>query len=143
MTSSLDDSELTLRRRRFIAEYLVDGIATQAAIRAGYSEDTAASQASRLLRNVKVQAKLRELEDEHLRALDLTAERVALAHWQDHLRAVEDGRTSESTAALNGVLKARSLGGSTLSVQGEFKGGLSEETVRAFREARERRDADT
>ena len=40
---------------RFVDEYLVDLNGTQAAIRAGYSEKTAAQQASRLLRNVKVQ----------------------------------------------------------------------------------------
>ena len=39
---------------RFVDEYLVDLNGTQAAIRAGYSERTAAQQASRLSRNVKV-----------------------------------------------------------------------------------------
>ena len=39
---------------RFVDEYQVDLNGTQAAIRAGYSERTAAQQASRLLRNVKV-----------------------------------------------------------------------------------------
>ena len=34
-------STLTLRQRLFVAEYLIDGNATQAAIRAGYSPDTA------------------------------------------------------------------------------------------------------
>jgi phage terminase small subunit len=46
---------LTAREQRFVDEYLVDLNATKAAIRAGYSARTAASQASRLLRNVKVQ----------------------------------------------------------------------------------------
>jgi phage terminase small subunit len=42
-------------RRRFIVEYLIDRNGTQAAIRAGYSARTAAAQASRLLKDVKVQ----------------------------------------------------------------------------------------
>lgn len=45
---------LTAKQQRFVAEYLIDLNQTQAAIRAGYSERTAAEQASRLLTNVKV-----------------------------------------------------------------------------------------
>ena len=42
-------------RERFVREYLIDRNGTQAAIRAGYSPKTAAAQASRLLKDVKVQ----------------------------------------------------------------------------------------
>lgn len=45
---------LTAKQAAFVDEYLVDLNATQAAIRAGYSERTAEAQGSRLLRNVKV-----------------------------------------------------------------------------------------
>lgn len=45
---------LTPKQARFVQEYLLDLNQTQAAIRAGYSEKTAAEQASRLLTNVKV-----------------------------------------------------------------------------------------
>ena len=41
--------ELSPKRTRFVCEYLKDGNATQAAIRAGYSEHTAQSQSSDLL----------------------------------------------------------------------------------------------
>lgn len=46
---------LNEQRKRFCLEYLIDLNATQAAIRAGYSERTAAATASRLLRNVNIQ----------------------------------------------------------------------------------------
>lgn len=46
----------TTKQQRFIDEYLIDFNATQAAIRAGYSEDTAKQQGSRLLTNVDVRA---------------------------------------------------------------------------------------
>lgn len=46
--------KLTDKQRRFIDEYLIDLNATQAAIRAGYSEKTAQEQSSRLLSNVIV-----------------------------------------------------------------------------------------
>ncbi len=49
-------SELTAKQRAFVREYLLDLNATQAAIRAGYSEKTACEQGSRLLANVNVAA---------------------------------------------------------------------------------------
>lgn len=45
---------LSPKQQAFVAEYLVDLNATQAAIRAGYSAATAYSQGERLLRNVEV-----------------------------------------------------------------------------------------
>jgi hypothetical protein len=45
----VDDDGLTAQQRLFVAEYLKDGNATQAAIRAGYSKKTAQEQSSRLL----------------------------------------------------------------------------------------------
>lgn len=47
-------AKLSEKQMRFVSEYLVDLNATQAAIRAGYSEKTADVQGSRLLGNVKV-----------------------------------------------------------------------------------------
>lgn len=47
-------ANLTPKQIRFVQEYLIDLNQTQAAIRAGYSEKTAAEQASRLLTNVNV-----------------------------------------------------------------------------------------
>ena len=51
---------LTLKQTCFAAEYLVDLNGKQAAIRAGYRPKTAEVQASRLLRNVKVQTAVKE-----------------------------------------------------------------------------------
>ena len=51
---------LTAKQKRFCDEYLIDFNATQAAIRAGYSERTAYSQGQRLLKNVEVQKYLQE-----------------------------------------------------------------------------------
>lgn len=48
------------KQQRFADEYLIDLNATQAAIRAGYSEKTAGAQAARLLKNVNVSAYINE-----------------------------------------------------------------------------------
>lgn len=47
---------MTPKQQRFVDEYLIDLNATQAAIRAGYSEATAKQQGSRLLTNADVAA---------------------------------------------------------------------------------------
>ncbi len=50
------------KRQRFVEEYVVDGNATAAARRAGYSARTAKQQGSRLLTYVDVQAEIATLE---------------------------------------------------------------------------------
>ena len=52
------------RQKRFVAEYIKDYNATQAAIRAGYSERTAYSQGNRLLKNVEIKKAIKELQNE-------------------------------------------------------------------------------
>lgn len=51
---------LTDKQQRFVAEYLVDLNATQAAIRAGYSAKTANREGSRLLSNVDIAALIKK-----------------------------------------------------------------------------------
>lgn len=48
------------RQKIFVTEYLIDFNATQAAIRAGYSEKTARSQGQRLLTNVDIKNAIKE-----------------------------------------------------------------------------------
>lgn len=57
-------AKLNDKQRRFCQEYIIDYNGTQAAIRAGYSKNTAAMQASRLLINDKVSEYLNELKAE-------------------------------------------------------------------------------
>lgn len=65
--------KFTERQQRFIDEYLLDLNATQAAIRAGYSERTAKSQASRLLTNVDIRARIEQLKKTRADRLNLDA----------------------------------------------------------------------
>ena len=57
-------AKLTDKQELFAREYLKDLNATQAAIRAGYSEKTAQVQSSRLLSNAMVQDRIAELKSE-------------------------------------------------------------------------------
>lgn len=69
-------SELNARQEHFCQEYVVDGNASRAALAAGYSPRTAPSQASRLLKNVKVAARIAELRREMLERVRLDADSV-------------------------------------------------------------------
>lgn len=76
---------LNPKQQQFIREYLIDMNATQAAIRAGYSERTAKQQGSRLLSHVDVQAalakgKVKVIERAEAK-FDLTLDRL-LAEYQ-------------------------------------------------------------
>ena len=55
---------LNARQTKFAQEYWATGNGTQSAIKAGYSEKTAYSQANQLLKNVEIQKKIKELEEE-------------------------------------------------------------------------------
>jgi len=70
------EQKLTDKQQRFIEEYLVDSNATQAAIRAGYASESAYAEGSRLLRNVKVKAKLQELRQELAESLGIDSQWV-------------------------------------------------------------------
>lgn len=64
------------KQEMFCREYLVDLNATQAAIRAGYSDKTAQQQASRLLLNVVIQDRIQELKSERGERLAIDADYV-------------------------------------------------------------------
>lgn len=68
---------LTLKQQMFVWEYLGNGFnATQAAKTAGYSAKTADSQASRMLKDVKVHAVLAARTQKAMQRREITAERV-------------------------------------------------------------------
>lgn len=67
---------LNHRQERFCEEYLVDGNATQAAARAGYSRKTAAIQGWELLQKPKIKERLQVLRQEQSRRVQIHADRV-------------------------------------------------------------------
>lgn len=64
------------KQLRFVEEYLVDLNATQAAIRAGYSEKTARSQGQRLLTNDDIQQALSEAQNDRSERTRITQDRI-------------------------------------------------------------------
>lgn len=78
----VDDDGLTAQQRLFVAEYLKDSNATQAAIRAGYSKKTAQEQSSRLLSNVKVAQVIAQQQKASIARTLGGADEVLAQMWQ-------------------------------------------------------------
>jgi len=81
---------LTLKQERFVEEFIVDLVGKQAAIRAGYSPKTAEVQASRLLRNAKVQTAVESAMQARSKRTEVSADgvvaelaRIAFANIRD------------------------------------------------------------
>ena len=68
--------ELTPKQERFVAEYLIDLNATQAAIRTGYSAKTAASQGARLLKHGGVARAVQAAQQARAVRTEITQDRV-------------------------------------------------------------------
>jgi phage terminase small subunit len=69
-------AKVSAKQRRFVAEYLVDHNATQAAIRAGYSKRTARQQASDLLSKPDIAQALQEALAAQQKRLEVKADDV-------------------------------------------------------------------
>jgi phage terminase small subunit len=68
--------ELTPKQKMFVAEYLIDLNATQAAIRAGYSEKTARQIAEQNLSKLYLQEEIQKAMNERSKKTNITAEYV-------------------------------------------------------------------
>jgi phage terminase small subunit len=69
-------ARLTAKQKRFIEEYLIDLNATQAAIRAGYSPDTAKSIGSENLTKPDIRARIDQAMAERSKRTGVNADRV-------------------------------------------------------------------
>lgn len=93
----LDARGLNPRQARFVDEYLIDLNGTQAAIRSGYSKNTAAEQASDLLRHPKIAAAVAAGQARRSKRTEISQDRVlqelAKIAFVDVRKAVRWGRS--------------------------------------------------
>lgn len=68
--------KLTLKQQRFVAEYLIDGNGTRAAIAAGYSKNVAAVQATENLKKPNIASAIAAKTQKQLGKLELSVERI-------------------------------------------------------------------
>ena len=93
-----------LRKKKFIKEYVQSGNATQSAIKAGYSENGASVQATRLLANASVRAEIVDAFEKQGLSMDDVMETHARNIKQDkHLPTSQ--RAIDSYYELTGVKK--------------------------------------
>lgn len=121
---SLENQTLTDKQAAFCEEYLVDLNGTQAAIRAGYSPDSARQLASDTLSKPYIQERIAELQAARSKRTEITADYV-LSTIQETIErcsqrvAVTDeegNETGEYTFKENGVLKGCELLGKHLKL---------------------------
>ena len=116
---------LNTKQEMFCREYIIDLNATQAAIRAGYSEDTAYSQGQRLLKHVEIKARVDELLSERTEQVKIDAAWVLRQAVKLHRRCMQeepvldrDGNpTGEFTFQANAANKALELIGKHIGVK--------------------------
>ncbi|HIR97853.1 MAG TPA: terminase small subunit [Candidatus Merdisoma faecalis] len=111
---------MTKKQKRFIEEYLIDLNATQAAIRAGYSPDTAKSIGSENLTKPDIKAQIARAMAERSRRTGVNADRVimelakiAFVNANDVIdpktATIKKGALPEDTAAIQSV-KVKTFG---------------------------------
>lgn len=100
----MSEGKLTPRQAKFVAEYLVDTNATQAAIRAGSAPAGAHVWASRTLRNPKVSAELKKRQEADSERLRVRRENVVSMLQASFQMAKEQGEPAAMVSA------ARELG---------------------------------
>lgn len=112
--------KLTDKQAAFVREYLVDLNATQAAIRAGYSERTANAQAGRLLANVGIREAIETAQAKRARRVEIKAEDVLRGVIEVTTQARDSG---DLKTALKGYeLQGKHLGMWTERVKQEVSG---------------------
>ena len=106
-----DCMALTPKQQRFCDEYIIDLNATQAAIRAGYSEKTAYRTGADNLRKPQIEEYIAKRQKELSRSTEITQERVikelaliAFSNTADYAHVVEKKMQVEAGGALVDVL---------------------------------------
>lgn len=100
---------LTAKQAAFVREYLVDRNATQAAIRAGYSQDTAYSIGHENLNKPEIKNAIAAEEGRLQERADMNVARVAQMLLEDRAMARELGQPSAAVSASMGIAKLYGL----------------------------------
>ena len=102
---------ITDQQKLFCREYLVDGCATQAAIRAGYSKTSAAPTSSRIMRRPEIKAVIAslslEIKSKHILSVTETLERISAEAVNMRHRPADRLKALELLAKHHGLLIER------------------------------------
>ena len=101
--------KLTAKQKAFVAEYLIDMNATQAAIRAGYSVKGATVRGSELLANRKVAAEIAKAQAKRAARMEVSQDSVARFLAEDRNLAHNVGQAGAAVSASMGLAKLHGL----------------------------------
>lgn len=99
---------MTVKQKKFADEYLIDGNATQAAVRAGYSKKTAYSQGERLLKNVEVQKYIQEQLDK-ISSVKIADAKEVMEYLTSVLRGDAKGQEIVVEGCGDGISEAKTM----------------------------------
>jgi phage terminase small subunit len=101
--------KLTAKQLKFTREYAKDGNGTQAAIRAGYSPNSAQMQSSRLLSKDMVSKSVAKFQENHRLKTEVTVESLAAELATDRDRARQLDQTATAVTATVQIAKLYGL----------------------------------
>ena len=95
------DAKLNIKEQRFCNEYVKNGgHGTNAVISAGYSENGASVQASRMLAKARIQGEIRRQEDYAVQSSAISKERIIQEQYELYQLARADERYKDASAIL-------------------------------------------
>lgn len=101
---------LTEKQKRFVAEYLIDFNATQAAVRAGYSPKTAKSVGSENLTKPDIAAEIAKAQSKAAKKAEITVQSLADELEEARAIALKEKQSSAAVSATMGKAKLFGLG---------------------------------
>lgn len=120
----MSESKLTAKQAAFVAEYLIDLNATQAAIRAGYSEKTANVIGAENLSKPYIAQEIAKHQEERTKRLVVTADSLVNELEEARLNAIASNQTSAAVAATMGKAKILGFGVDKVEMTGKDGGAI-------------------
>ena len=115
-----------------MAEYLIDLNATQAAIRAGYSEATAKDIACENLAKPNIAAAIAQAQEQRAKRLTVTADSLIIELEEARANAIASNQNSAAVAATMGKAKLLGIGAEKVELTGKDGGAIQTSVIVEF-----------
>ena len=120
----MSNPKLTEKQAAFVAEYLIDLNATQAAIRAGYSEKTAFIIGFENLSKPNIAEAISEAQEHRAKRLLVTADSLVIELEEARANAIASNQNSAAVAATMGKAKLLGIGVEKVELTGKDGGAI-------------------
>ena len=120
----MSNPKLTAKQAAFVAEYLIDLNATQAAIRAGYSGKTAFIIGFENLSKPNIAEAISEAQEHRAKRLLVTADSLVIELEEARANAIASNQNSAAVAATMGKAKLLGIGVEKVELTGKDGGAI-------------------